>query len=399
MPLEIFNSSISDSLFAVANARASGLETLANAALQRGINAYTNKDYALAAKEFKRSVGIGRNSSFAADAAQYLAMSYLQLEDTDNAVKAYQTAYQIDPYRDDIHLKLGNLYFSQEKYEDARTEYAEAVRLNPSTVNRYSLGQAYLELGRYADAENQYSEIQRLAPEQAGGYLGMGLTLSRQGRYEDAITQFEEAVSRDADLYDAHAQMGYAYADMGDMENAQKRVDYLESVEQPEVADTLSRYMYKVDPPKMVFAQSSSSFAFSLGKGTPLVVLNSYLMNANASKTFTMTIQFDKAMDRGSVENPANWLISRTTGQGPGQAYNFGLRIPSTEARIKTIPDAVTWDADNMTATVYFKVAQNADANATIDPSHIEFKFSGKDIYGLKMNPKFDQFSGFSKVY
>jgi hypothetical protein len=104
-------------------------------------------------------------------------------------------------------------------------------------------------------------------------------------------------------------------------------------------------------------------------------------------------------MDRGSVENPANWLISRTTGQGPGQAYNFGLRILSTEARIKTIPDAVTWDADNMTATVYFKVAQNADANATIDPSHIEFKFSGKDIYGLKMNPKFDQFSGFSKVY
>jgi len=45
------------------------LESLASAALQRGIDAYRKKDYATAVKEFKRSVGIGRGSSFAADAA------------------------------------------------------------------------------------------------------------------------------------------------------------------------------------------------------------------------------------------------------------------------------------------------------------------------------------------
>jgi Flp pilus assembly protein TadD len=397
--MEILNASISDSLFAVTTLRANSLETLANAALQRGIDAYMKKDYEGAVKDFKRSVGIGRNSSFAADAAQYLAMSYTQLGDIDNATKAYQTAYQIDPYRDDIHVKLGNLYFSQNKFEDARKEYAEAVRLNASTVNRYALGQAYIELGRYAEAENQYSEIQRMAPDQAGGYLGMGQAFSRQGRYDKAISQFEEAISRDPELYDAYAQIGYAQADSGDMESAQAMVDYLEGVNQLDLADTLSRYMYKVDPPKMMFGSSSSSFLFSLGKGTPLVALNSYLMTADASKGFTMTIQFDKAMDRESVENPANWLISRTTGRGPGQAYNFGLRIPPSEIQVKSIPDAVTWDAENLTATVHFTLKQNAEANGTIDPSHIEFMFSGKDIYGLSMNPKFDQFSGFSGVF
>jgi hypothetical protein len=121
-------------------------------------------------------------------------------------------------------------------------------------------------------------------------------------------------------------------------------------------------------------------------------------MNPGASKTFTMQIMFDKAMDRDSIENPANWQISRATGHGPGQAYNFGLPVSANEARISSIPSAVTWDADNQTATVYFTLTQNAAANATIDPSHIEFKFSGKDIYGLKMNPKFDQFTGFSGV-
>jgi len=175
-------------------------------------------------------------------------------------------------------------------------------------------------------------------------------------------------------------------------------VDTLERLDQTNTADTLSRYMYKVDPPKMMFADSSTSFPFLMGKGTPLAALNSYLVNPNSSKTVSITIQFDKQMDPDSIGNPANWQISRATGQGPGQAYNFGLPISPNETRLSPIPSTVTWNADNLTATVYFTVTQNAAANATIDPSHIEFKFSGKDIYGLKMNPKFDQFTGFSGV-
>jgi tetratricopeptide (TPR) repeat protein len=396
--MDVSNSILADSLFSATLTQSNGLESLANAALQRGIDAYTKKDYATAVKEFKRSVGIGRGSSFAADAAQYLAMSYLQLEDTENAIKAYKSAFTIDPYRDDIRIKLGNLYFSQEKYEEARVEYAEAVRLNPSTVNRYALGQAYIELGRFSEAEAQYSEIQRLAPREAGGYLGMGQAYSRHGQHEEAIRQFKEAISRDGDLYDAYAQLGYSYADLGDMESAQQMVDYLEKVEQAHLADTLSRYMYQVDPPKMLYALSSSSFPFPMGRGTPLVALNSYLMNPNASKTLSIQIQFDKQMERGSIENPANWQISRATGQGPGQAYNFGLPISPNEAKLSPLPSAVTWDEKNLAATVYFTVTQNAAANATIDPSHIEFKFSGQDIYGLNMNSKFDQFTGFSGV-
>ena len=52
-----------------------------------------------------------------------------------------------------------------------------------------------------------------------------------------------------------------------------------------------------------------------------------------------------------------------------------------------------------MNAPVYFKIQQNASADGTIDPSHIEFRFDGKDKFGLKMNPDFDQYNGFSKVY
>jgi tetratricopeptide (TPR) repeat protein len=387
-----------DLLFSASAQRASGLESLAGAALQRGIDRFMSKDYAGAAAEFKRSMGLGRNAPFAADAGHYLALAYLQMDDLPQAEAAYQSALEIDRQRDDLRVKLGNLYHSQKRYAEAMREYAEAVRLNPSAVNRYALGQAYIELGRFADAESQYAEIQRLAPREAGGFLGMGQTFSRQGRHAEAIAQFEQAIARDPRLYAAYSEIGYSRADLGDMAGAQQMVDFLEEEGQPGLADTLSRYMYKVDPPKMVFAHSASSFMFSMGRGTPVAALDAYLVNAGAAKTFNIQIQFDKRMDRESIENPANWTIARSAGAGPGQSYNFGMRIPETEVRIQPTPEAVTWDEKNQTATVFFTIRQNASITGTIDPSHIEFSFRGKDVYGLSMSPKADQFCGFIGV-
>jgi hypothetical protein len=185
---------------------------------------------------------------------------------------------------------------------------------------------------------------------------------------------------------------------MGEMGTAQELVDFLEFEDQVVLADNLSRYMYKVDPPKMVYAQSASTFPFSVGNNAPVQLLDSYLATANATQTFTMRIQFDKAMDRESVENVTNWKIGRAVGSGPGQAYNFGMSIPSTEITISPLPKSVYYDADNYSATVFFDIRQNATADGTIDPSHIEFKFSGQDVYGNKMDPNFDQYTGFSGV-
>ena len=102
-------------------------------------------------------------------------------------------------------------------------------------------------------------------------------------------------------------------------------------------------------------------------------------INANVSKIFTMRFQFDKAMDRDSIENITNWKIGRTVGNGPGQAYNYGMSISSTEVSLAPL-----------------KIQQNASADGTIDPCHIEFKFSGEDIYGSSMDLDHDQFTGFS---
>jgi tetratricopeptide (TPR) repeat protein len=373
------------------------LESLANGALSKGIDLYMRQDYEGAIKEFRRSVGLAPNSSYSTDASSYMANAYLALGDTDGAVKAYEEALKRSPNRDDIYISLGNLHFSEEQYDEAIKAYEKAVSAWPSSGNHYALGQAYMNAGRYSDADNEFNTVLRMDPDKPNGNYGLGLNFSRQGRYEDAILQFKEAIRLDSKFYDGYAELGYAYADLGEIDQAQRVVDSLEPVA-PDLADTLSRYMYKVDSPKFMFAYATSGFNYNMPWKTPLSALNGYLATPDAEKTFTMIFQFDKEMDRESVENVLNWRIGRSTQSGPGQAYNFGRPVADTEVTLPPIPKSVYYDADNLTATVYFDIRQNEAGDGTIDATHIEFKFTGEDAYGYKMDPKYDQFMGFSGI-
>lgn len=394
--MDLVNSVAAENLFISITQQQSQLDDLANKALSNGINLYIQKDYEAAAKEFQRSIALAPQSQYSVDASNYMANAYLKLNQADKAIKAYKTSIDLNPYRDDTHITLGNLYFSEKRYKEAEIEYKEAVRLNPIANNYYALGQAYLELGQYNDAGNQFNTVKRLAPDSPNGNYGLGLAYSRQGRFEDAIRQFKEAIGLENDLYDAYAEIGYAYADLGQIDKAQEQVDFIEQ-ERPDLAQMLSLYVYKVDPPKFMFAYSTD-FMYLKSVKTKVSALDSYLENANNSKTFTMKFSFSKEMDRDSVEDRFNWKIGRASGSGPGQAYNFGLPVPSTEISIPPYPDHVFYDSEASTATIYFTIHQNASADGTIDPSHIEFKFNGEDRYGFTMDSERDQFSGFSKV-
>lgn len=41
---------------------------------------------------------------------------------------------------------------------------------------------------------------------------------------------------------------------------------------------------------------------------------------------------------------------------------------------------------------------ENAERTATIDPSHMVFKFSGKDVKGKTMDPTSDEFAGAAEL-
>ncbi len=100
--MQFGDSSINTDIFSSTLQQPAQLESLGNTALSRGIDLYMRQDFKGAVKEFQRSIGLAPNASNSVDAASYMADAYLALDDTKGAIKAYQTALRLNPYRDDI---------------------------------------------------------------------------------------------------------------------------------------------------------------------------------------------------------------------------------------------------------------------------------------------------------
>jgi tetratricopeptide (TPR) repeat protein len=378
------------------------LDSLADTALSQGIDLYTDGDYKSAIKYFKESVGLSYGSDNSASAYDYMAKAYLKLDKTDEAIKTYKQAISVYPTRDDFHLALGDIYLDEDNNDAALTEYKAAVRRDPTSAeNRYSLGQSYLTAGQFSDASEQFSKVVQISPTSASGYYGLGQVARAAGDYQGAILQLNKAISTDRSFVNSYLELGKTYADMDNLQQANEQVSYLTgqgSTDATTAATTLSTYISQVSQPQIASVESQDGFDTTLGTGTEVSELSSELSDKNTSQLFSMTFTFSKDMDASSVINSKNWTISRATILNNGGAYNYGRALSSTEAYIASKPAYVTYDANTYTATIYFRISQNANANATIDPEHIVFKFYGTDIYGKAIDKSADQYSGFSGV-
>ena len=97
-----------------------------------------------------------------------------------------------------------------------------------------------MNTGRYSDADTQFNKVLRMAPREPNGNFGLGLNYSKQGRYGDAITQFKAAIRLDGKFYNAYAEMGYAFADLGQIDEAMDLVNLIGDPA-PQLADTLKQ--------------------------------------------------------------------------------------------------------------------------------------------------------------
>jgi len=94
-------------------------------------------------------------------------------------------------------------------------------------------------------------------------------------------------------------------------------------------------------------------------------------------------------MLRESVENVANWTVSKAVATDPGGAWVAGA-VPADD--VLPVITSVTFDETNQIATVTFTATQIA-AGATWDPQHVVFGTTAVDVTNLALaNPgaKFD---------
>lgn len=384
-----------DSVDSIANAlasRSTQYSALARSALSRGAERVQSKDYEAALVEFKRAAAYDPTLT---DTFRNMGRVYELLGRDDEAIAAYRRGIAADPLSDLSRQDLASLYMTRQRWTEAEEELKVIVRNNPNSAGPIaSLGHIYLSQGRIAEAETKFDRVLQLAPRDAASHYSRGLVYAKKGEYDDAITEFERALELRPNYAAAHADLAYAYFDNGQKDYAEEQVGALldlNTSESVQLAYTASRY---IDTPKILFQDyTKSTFNTLLGPGTSLETLDERLATPGASVTFTMSFQFNQDMDPNSVQDIWNWTITKAAG-GEAGVYNHGANLhPDREAYIMPYPMAVSYDTEKQVATLYFRVTQNSNGNAVIDPSHWVFSFGGTDVSGRSMDPSADQYS------
>jgi Flp pilus assembly protein TadD len=386
-----------DALTAILSSGPAQREQLAQYALMRGLSFLQEKKDDRALGEFKRAVTFNPQLE---EAYEYLGKIYQKNGKTKEAIEVFKKWTRSVTDSAKAVTALGNAYVENKQYEEAEVQFKKLQQMDPASPYAYNqLGHIYLNTDRADEAERQFRKVIRLSPRDANGYYGLGMALNKLERFEEAVEAFERAVSLKKKFEYAYADLAHAYIGLGEKDKAREQVDALYDLGTPLAKDLAQEIELSLFTPQITGIKPlDSTFPSVLGPGTSLSILDASLAAPNASKTFTLTFQFNQSMDAKSVQNPLNWFIFKAKG-GPAGFYNNGITIhPEKEVLLSPVPNFVTYDPTHYRATVYFTITQNANGDGVIDPSHWVFKFQGTDVSGNMMDPAADEFDGFALI-
>lgn len=154
----------------------------------------------------------------------------------EEAERELRYAIRLDPNSSIAHQRLGfSILSPQGRHEEALSELREAARLDPlSFMIASNIGDAYCLAGKYADAENEYRRVTETAPRFAYAHSRLGLTLLKESRYEEGVSQIQKARDLAEDNPSIVADLVYALWTVGRRDKAEKLLSELETRSQRE---------------------------------------------------------------------------------------------------------------------------------------------------------------------
>ena len=340
-----------------------------------------------ALKAFKQALAFDSQNT---TAQSYIGKLNLAKGNTFEAIKVFKTMVQSQPSSVEAHMNLGNAYLQDKQYTLSEKEFKAAAKLDPSNpLPDYTLGLQYANTSRLTEAENQFFKVKKISPNDGNVYYALGMLYNKEGKYEDAVKNLEKSLKLKKDFPAANYELGVAYDALGRKEDAQKQLSILQSSDARQAQDL----KFILEKPQMIFMDQDKNRGFNqlLGPSTPLWMLDPSLLTPGATQKISVAIQFNNEMDMTSVMNLANWQISRANNT------EAGYYIPQNSGRevnIASLPTFVSYDPETRQANITFTVQQNSAGDATIDPSHLVFKFSGLDAAGRQMDTTADEIDG-----
>ncbi|MFH1378793.1 MAG: tetratricopeptide repeat protein [bacterium] len=141
----------------------------------------------------------------------------------DDAIRFYGESINKKPDEGRVFEQRGITYHNLGEKDKALADYMRALELNPQLrAARYNAGLLYLEQSRIDDAEKEFIALVKTDPDYALGYLGLGTAYLKKGDFAHSRNMLEQAVKKDKNLAEAHANLYQIYQHLGLEKKAKK---------------------------------------------------------------------------------------------------------------------------------------------------------------------------------
>lgn len=125
------------------------------------------------------------------------------------------------------YLSYGSAFFQHGYYDQAAASFQEALRDDPASAEAlYGIGSVYLQQDKNAEAKKAFEQTVKLHatyPDTLpNGWNNLGILATREGRMKDAAENFQEALRLNPDHLIALGNLGSAYRELRQWDDARK---------------------------------------------------------------------------------------------------------------------------------------------------------------------------------
>jgi tetratricopeptide (TPR) repeat protein len=147
-----------------------------------------------------------------------VGMDYVKLGSPEKAIPFLQHALKLDPSNRDARQALATSYLGQQNFRNAAEEFRQIATLDSDKAEAwFKLGHEYLDLSARLAFRGA-----RLYRESAWGHRFLGDLLLQRNRWDDAVKEYQKALSADPRQSGLHTSLGQTYLHAGKLDEAEK---------------------------------------------------------------------------------------------------------------------------------------------------------------------------------
>ena len=148
----------------------------------------------------------------------------------DQAEKDYRKILEENPRYPGIHFRLARLLLSRPNppadfQEQAKKELLLELEIDPANAGaEYVLGELARQANDFPEAIQRFTKATKYDPNFADAYLGLGVSLLTEKKFDEAVAPLEMAVKLQPGNPAGHYSLATAYARTGRKEDAQREL-------------------------------------------------------------------------------------------------------------------------------------------------------------------------------